>query len=234
MRPRERPGEGFWGGEMRRRLPEGSRALVTGARGFLGRHLVEALVAEKLEVFGTSRGRIAAGEGAIRWCRCDLTDREAVRRLVTDVAPDFIFHLSSLADGRRDLDLVVPTLHAETLAAVNVLTTVAEAGHGRVLVPVSLEEPAPGEAPTSPYAAAKAATGLYARMFPALYRVSVVMARVFMAYGPGQPSWKLIPSTVARLLRNEPPVLESPDRLLDWIYVSDVAEGLIAAMAAPG
>ena len=133
---------------MRRRLPEGSRALVTGARGFTGRHLVEALVAER-----------------------------------TDVTPDFVFHLSSLADGRRNLDLVLPTFQAETLAAVNVLTTVAEAGHGRVLLPVSLEEPAAGEAPSSPYAAAKTATHLYARMFAALYRVPVMMARVFMAYG---------------------------------------------------
>jgi nucleoside-diphosphate-sugar epimerase len=60
----------------------------------------------------------------------------------------------------------------------------------------------------------------------------VVMARIFMAYGPGQPEWKLIPATALRMLRGEPARIESPDRRLDWIYVSDVVAGLLAILRA--
>src|SRR5262249_1211745 len=58
--------------------------------------------------------------------------------------------------------------------------------------------------------------------------------RIFMTYGPGQPSWKLIPATAAALLRGEAPVIASPDRKVDWIYVSDVVDGLLATLGTAG
>jgi nucleoside-diphosphate-sugar epimerase len=164
---------------------------------------------------------------------CDLTDLPQVLALFEKIRPDYVFHLSSLADGRLDRTLVVPTLQNETVASVNVLSAVSEFATERLLMPASLEEPVAGQVPSSPYAAAKAASHLYARTFYRLYRTPVVMARIFMAYGPGQPAWKLIPATVARLLRGEAPVVESPERRVDWIYIADVVDGLIATMASP-
>jgi len=101
-------------------------------------------------------------------------------------------------------------------------------------MPASLEEPVQGDSPSSPYAAAKAATHLFARMFHGLYHTPVVMARIYMAYGPGQPEWKLIPAVAARFARGESPVIESPARAVDWIYIADVVDGLMATMTAPG
>jgi len=62
----------------------------------------------------------------------------------------------------------------------------------------------------------------------------VVIARLFMVYGPGQQDMtKLIPYVTLSLLRNEAPQLSSGTRQIDWIYVEDIVDGLIAAAQAP-
>ena len=87
--------------------------------------------------------------------------------------------------------------------------------------------------PGSPYAAAKAAATLYAQMFHAVYALSVVNLRLFMVYGPGQAdATKLVPYVVNSLLADVSPQLSSGSRLVDWVYVGDVVEALIAAASA--
>jgi nucleoside-diphosphate-sugar epimerase len=71
-------------------------------------------------------------------------------------------------------------------------------------------------------------------MFHALYHLPAVIARVFMVYGPGQRDHtKLIPYVLGRVRRNEPPEITSGRRLIDWIYVDDVALGLARMAIAP-
>jgi nucleoside-diphosphate-sugar epimerase len=72
-------------------------------------------------------------------------------------------------------------------------------------------------------------------MFYALYQTPVVNARVFMVYGPGQKDLlKLIPYVTLSFLRNIAPKVSSGKRQVDWIYVDDVVEGLLAIMRSPG
>ena len=72
-------------------------------------------------------------------------------------------------------------------------------------------------------------------MFRALYGISVVNAKIFMVYGPGQSDHtKLIPYVTTSLLRGEAPRLSSGVRLVDWIYVDDVVHGLIGCAQMPG
>jgi nucleoside-diphosphate-sugar epimerase len=118
------------------------------------------------------------------------------------------------------------------------LTAAAEVGCSRVVVTGSLEEAEPGDGdavPSSGYAAAKWAVSGYARMFHALYGLPVVSARVFMVYGPGQRDLrKLIPYVILSLLRGEAPRVTAGERPVDWLYVEDVVEGLLAMGHAPG
>lgn len=212
----------------------GVKALVTGATGFIGAHLVRSLVERGAEVIATSRRDIEGGEAGARWMRADPADIDQLRGAFAASRPDFVFHLSSLADGRHGLSLVLPIMQAELVSTVNVLTVAAEHGVRRLVLPGSLEEPEAGAIPSSPYAAAKAASRLYTGMFHRLYGMPVVTARIFMAYGPGQPDWKLIPKAARALLSGIPPHIGSPDRPVDWIYVSDVVEGLIRLAGTPG
>ena len=79
----------------------------------------------------------------------------------------------------------------------------------------------------------KWASSAYGRMFHALYRLPVVILRVFMVYGPAQRDVrKLIPMLILSLLRGETPKLMSGERQVDWIYVDDVVDGLLASAHA--
>lgn len=210
---------------------EGKRALVTGASGFIGSRLCERLLAEGCEVHGVSRHRQPASE--IRWWKADVSDAEAAARLVRQARPDFVYHLASHVSGSREIDVVLPTLHANLVTAVNVLVAAADVGCERIVLAGSLEEPESDHGspvPVSPYAAAKFAAGAYGRMFHMLYAVPVVTLRIFMVYGPGQrDTTKLVPHVITTLMRGESPKLSSGTRPVDWIYVDDVVDALVAS-----
>lgn len=211
-------------------VPQRSIALVTGGTGFIGSHLCERLVAAGMSVHSANRREHASGQTARHW-RVDLTDFTATSRLFDAVQPDYVFHLASHVQGAPDLKHVLPSFHGNLHTTVNLLTAAATSGCRRIVLAGSFMEPTamPGDAtPTSPYAAAKWASAVYGRMFGVLYNLPVTAARVYMVYGPGQQDLnKLVPYAIRCLLRGEAPRITSGRRLVDWVYVDDVVEGLL-------
>jgi len=215
----------------------GRQVLVTGASGFIGAHLCRRLAAAGARVHATSRSR-QPGDDTLTWHRLDLADGGAVGALVETVRPEVVFHLASHVAGAREVELVAPTFDANLASTVHLLSAVTRHGCRRFVQVGSLEEPEPGEplaVPSSPYAAAKMAASAYGRMFHALYGTPVVLARLFMVYGPAQKDLrKLVPYLILSLLRGREPRLSSGSREVDWIYVEDVIDGLILAAERNG
>lgn len=228
------------------------KALVTGARGFIGSALCRRLTASGVEVHAVSRNppanpshwwrslagdtSLAAQAPMVQWWKADLVELEATRSLIRTIRPDTSFHLASLVTGSRELETVLPVFKNNFITSLNVLLATAENSAGRIVLAGSLEEPDDIDSvPCSPYAAAKWSTSSYAGMFHALYQIPVVIAKIFMVYGPGQSDHtKLIPSVITSLLRREAPNLSSGVRLVDWIFVDDVVDGLIGCAQTPG
>ncbi len=204
------------------------RILVTGASGFIGRHLCRYVTATGRRVVGVSRQHPDFLPQDVSPINADLSDPQAVRELIEREKPEVIFHLASCVKGSRDISLVRPTFDANLASTVYLMEAAAQHDCKRFIVTGSLEEPDEVRAPpSSPYAAAKAAATAYARMFHALYQFPAVIARVFMVYGPDQKDQnKLIPYVINSLLREETPKMSSGVRPVDWIYVQDVVEGL--------
>lgn len=217
-------------------LPAGSVALVTGGAGFIGSHLCAKLAAAGASVHSASRREHPGSEHFRHW-PVDLADFAAVGRLLDEIRPDYVFHLASHVQGAPDLKHLLPAFHGNLATTVNLLTAVAERGCRRIVMTGSFMEPNATPAdmtPTSPYAAAKWASGAYARMFHTLYGVPITTARVFMVYGPGQQDLsKLVPYAIGRLLKGESPQITSGRRLVDWVYAEDVAEGFVRLALAP-
>lgn len=208
------------------------KVLVTGATGHIGAHLCHRLLRDGVEVHAVSRKVQVEDRTGIRWWRSDCRDAEATHKLVAAVQPQIVFHLAGCATGQRGTEVVLPTLEHNLIATVNLLLAVTKLGSGRIVLAGSLEEPVEQgteEVCRSPYAASKWAAGAYARMFHALYRTAVVNTRISMVYGPGpQPCTRFIPYIISSLLSDQAPKLSSGHREVDWIYIDDVVEGLLA------
>lgn len=216
----------------------GQTVLVTGGRGFLGSNLCTRLSELGVEIHATTTARPPDDAAGVRWHRLDFAQVGDVRDLLGRVRPGIIFHLSGHGVGSPDLQQIIPTFQQDLAGTVNLLTAATEGKTARrVILASSMEEPTLADAhipPATPYAAAKSAVGTYARMFHALYQTPIVMVKPFMAYGPGQRAHKLIPYVTLALLQGQSPKLSSGQRPVDWVYVGDVIEGMIAAALVPG
>jgi UDP-glucose 4-epimerase len=214
----------------------GERVLVSGATGFIGRPLCEALLALGAEVHGAARGAESGVTGVVPWS-IDLRDAPQVDAVCSQVRPGYVFHLAAQVTARQERELIRPMLEHNLLGSVNLLTAVRQQRCRRMVFVGSGEEPA-GEmrmaVPSSPYTAAKTAASLYARLFHHVYQLPVAIVRPFLTYGPRQEATKLIPYTIQKLLRGESPQLSSANRLCDFIHVSDIVRGMLWAAVQTG
>jgi nucleoside-diphosphate-sugar epimerase len=212
-------------------------ALVTGASGFIGTALCSHLRKAGAQVYAVSRRAQPAAADGVRWLQADMADGASARAAYDAAQPAIVFHLAGAVSGTRNLDYVLPAMRDNLVSTVTMMTLAAERKCQRMVIVGSLEDPDGEDVtpyPASPYAAAKWGVFHYARMFYALYQLPIVTARVLMAYGPAQPDHvKVVPYSILSMLKGEAPKLGSGSRGMDWIYVEDVAEGLIAAGTMP-
>jgi len=211
--------------------------LVTCGAGHIGQHLCRRLCDEGHRVHATSPRERETRASGPRWHQADMADLAVARRIFATVQPDVVFHLAGEVGASPDFPLVLPTFHSLVASTINVLVAAMEEDCQRIVLTGSLTESKPGERiamPQSPYEAAKWAGAGYGRMYHDLFDAPVVILRPFMTYGPGQALAELVPSVTLALLRGERPKVYSGTVGADWVYITDVVEGFIAAATAPG
>ena len=176
------------------------RALVTGASGFVGRHLVAHLAAAGDEVATSD---------------AEITEPEALEADFGECRPDAVFHLAAQADVGASFTDPAATLRVNVEGTFNVLDAARQAGAGRVVVissadvygrvePESLPvgETAPMR-PVTPYGASKAAAELVCVQAGLGRGLDVVRARAFNHLGPGQSDRFVAAALAARIAANE-------------------------------
>jgi UDP-glucose 4-epimerase len=215
----------------------GQTVLIAGASGFIGSHLCKRLAEfDNVEIHALSRVR-RDDTTKIRWWEGDVIDAAMISSLLRSVKPDYIFNLASHVMGSRDISMVIPTFQSNLGGQVYLMTEACKAGCKRFITTGSMDEPSGNnlqDKTVSPYAIAKWAAGVYGEMFHALYGLPYVHLRVFMVYGPGQQDMrKLIPYSILSMLNGNPPNLASGRRKIDWIYIEDVVDGILAAALTP-
>lgn len=227
------------------------KVLVTGADGFIGSHLTQALLAEGLEVRAlclyNSFGNLGWLEGIthpnLDTVLGDVRDPDFCRELCRGI--DTVFHLAALI--AIPYSYVAPDSYVDTniKGTLNMLQGARAAGVERIIITstsevygtaltVPIAETHPRQ-PQSPYSATKIGADALALSFHAAFDVPVVIARPFNTYGPRQSARAIIPSIISQIAsgRREIKVGDlTPTR--DFNYVADTAAGFIAIAKAKG
>jgi UDP-glucose 4-epimerase len=234
------------------------RALVTGGAGFIGSHVVDALVARGDEVLvldDLSSGRRENLSGAIgagaRLFEADITDAAEVGAAFADARPQLVCHLAAQIDVRRSVSDPVYDLGVNVGGTINLLeasrTTEVERfvfastggaiygeGEGRDL---PLDESAASR-PDAQYGQSKLAAEGYLSLYRRLYGLEAVALRPGNVYGPRQDPYGeggVVAIFSAALLEGRRPrVFGDGEQTRDYVYVGDVAAAFLAVAEAGG
>jgi UDP-glucose 4-epimerase len=224
------------------------RALVTGGAGFIGSHLVDALVARGEEVHVLDN--LATGSRANLASAAELHDLDirddALEQVVERVRPEVVFHLAAQADVGTSVERPLFDADVNVMGTVRVLEA-ARAIDARVVFTSSggaiygeCERPAREDdepEPLSPYAASKLAGEAYLATWNRLHGTGHVTCRLGNVYGPRQlPTLEggVIAIFLDRLRDGrETEIFGDGNQSRDFVYVGDVVGALLAAAASP-
>jgi len=227
--------------------------LVTGGAGFIGSHMVEALINQgdhvrvldnfstgKKENLSTVREQIELIEGDIR---DSLSCRQATERV------EYVIHLAAFHEVPRSVEQPLEAHDINVNGLVNLLLAARDKAVKRFvyasssavygdspLLPRSEDE---GLSPiTSPYAVTKFAGEYYCQLFTHLYGLETVSLRYFNAYGPRQDSASdyagVIPKFISALLAETAPIIYGDgEQSRDFTYVADIVAATLKACHCP-
>jgi UDP-glucuronate 4-epimerase len=230
-----------------------TRVLVTGAAGFIGSHIVEALIRRGDTVVGIDnfdpfyprdmkeRNLREVGQpGSFTFHEQDMLDLEALQARLT---PDtVVVHLAAKAGVRPSLADPVGYTQANVTGTAAVLEAARRVGVSRVVfgssssvygdtTPVPFREDAPAIEPMSVYAATKRAAELLLASVAPIYRFRCASLRFFTVYGPRQRPDLAIHAFTRRMRRGEPITLFGDGtQARDYTYCDDIVAGVLAAV----
>ncbi len=228
-------------------VAQGRRVLVTGACGFIGSHLVEALIARGDDVRALVHYDPRGGWGdlervpdeihdVVDVVGGDVRDAEQMRSLAAGC--DVVFHLAALVGVPYSFAAPQSYLDTNVRGTMNVLEAARAAG--AVLVHAStsetygsaqawpMTEDHPSQ-PQSPYAASKVAADAFVHAYARSFDAPVVTVRPFNTYGPRQSARAIIPTVMQQAHACGPVRLGALTPVRDLTYVTDTAAAFVAA-----
>ena len=225
----------------------GARVLVTGARGFIGRHLVAGLASAGADVIAADHG----GQGDVK---LDLRDGDTIREAFQASRPEIVINLAAIADPRQaeadpvaaydvnllgQLRLILALRDQAPNARLVVVGSALQYGRDVPARPIREDDP---QRPHGVYAATKAAADLQAAQHHRSDGLDIVRLRLFNVIGPGRPE-EYFPAPQTRqaaeiLDHGAPPVIRtlSLRDAIDFVDVRDAAQAIqdVAARGRSG
>jgi nucleoside-diphosphate-sugar epimerase len=221
------------------------RVLVTGAGGFIGPRVVQALLDHRATVRALvgppQQSFHVLKSESLRNVVADICDVPVVKRLIDGV--DIVVHMAGPASVAASFSDPVGFASAHVIGTSTVLDACANAGvkrfvyissaevYGRPqIMPVHEDHPS---APRSPYGAAKAAAEQFVQVFAVNSAVPTVILRLFSVYGPGASPTSLCGTIFRMATREDAVILRDLSPVRDYCFIDDVADAIVRACVMP-
>jgi len=232
--------------------------LVTGAAGFIGGHVAEALLARGDYVAGLDnfndyydparkRANVAllTPNSHFALHEADVRDAEAMERICAESDFDTVVHLAAMANVRYSIERAPLYTDVNVRGTVNLLEAARKAGvphfvfastssvYGRT-EQLPFREDDPLGRPLAPYPATKIAGEVMGHAYHSLFDLSFTAVRFFSVYGPrGRPDMMPYIITDCIFHDREFMLYEAGEMYRDWTYVADIVSGVVAAVDRP-
>jgi nucleoside-diphosphate-sugar epimerase len=215
----------------------GVRILVTGATGFLGAHLVRALVGGGHDVTATyrpqaDRWRLADVTDRVRWMSMDLADSSSIRQVVQQGRPHTVVHCAaygmnyaeqSFEEGVR-INICATRILFQEAAAAGTRRFIHSGScfeYGNKSVPVTEDEVLE---PISMYGVTKATATLLVLQLSRALGMPAAVVRPFGIYGPADRGDKFVPQLIRSCLSKRPIALSGGAQIRDYTFVKDAVD----------
>ncbi len=214
------------------------RVLLTGARGFIGRHAPALLTARGFEVHAVSSQQSAESIPDVVWHRTNLLDSTETLRLMTEVRPTHLLHLAWYAEPGKFWHS--PENFQWLEASIALLRHFREQGGERVVMAGTcaeydwdygfFSEAITPCRPATSYGACKNALHETLQSYCAAQGMSGAWGRIFFLYGPGEHPARLVASVITDLLGGEQARCTHGNQIRDFLHVEDVASAFVALL----
>lgn len=215
------------------------RFAISGASGFLGRHIIRLLKQQGAQIIALRRpGTQPLADDSIQQQTIDFSSEAACAHTLHQLQPTQLIHLAGYANTDRSIASIANALQINVGASINlILGAMDKVPECRVILPGSFEHASPWREPLklgSPYGMSKAMVEVLSGSLNQLYDANVINMRIGMAYGEYDPNdRRIVPSVILSYLAGQSPAISSGGRLCDWIHAEDVAEALIRGSLLP-
>ncbi|NIQ14503.1 MAG: NAD-dependent epimerase/dehydratase family protein [Candidatus Dadabacteria bacterium] len=211
------------------------RVLVTGARGFVGQHVIPYLAKKNYEIHVIQHQRSLSQNSDIIIHQADLFQPDTIKEILQKISASHLLHIAWYAEHGDYWNS--PLNYDWLIASLQLAKSFVEYGGKRVVVAGTCAEydwqyqklienntPCFGN---SPYATCKLSLLKVLESFSQLHKISFAWGRLFYLFGPGEDSRRLVPSVISALLKDQTFVCDHPEDVRDFIYVRDAADALV-------
>ena len=213
----------------------GKKVLVTGAKGFVGRYLVDALIDASAEVIGLSTDGDEVEKEGLRWVVGDITKPASLQDICKDV--DLVYHLAAISNVDASIRNPLRTIETNTMGTANVLEEARKAGVKKFVyvssahvygvpqyLPIDEKHPL---VPREAYAASKIAAENIVQAYGNTYGMEYAILRPFNMFGPGQDPSFLIPGVIEQARKNGVIKVGNIEPTRDFLYVDDAIKAFL-------